>query len=1073
MAKNNNFIFKTESTIMNNLTNINNFSDINNSEQINSKTDDLISLESCESTSLESCKSTSLESCKSTNLESFNVEFNTEYNSEYQDKIYDKYIKNDKIKSIKFNDEIKNIEKQDYDFNISVLKNNLNELKKNINTNMYLFRNDKEHIIKICSNKNCVKLNCSNECYKNDLYKSFWNFNRGIKTTYNLLFKILLSCQIFRIQCKCCENGVYTNYFNELDKKFASKQKVSTIFENLTNNFEPIKTLELNINFLINKFMGTIGILDCECKFKNKYHSFYTFEYLNYSNIIKIYVKTIPLAIKLLKIYFEIKDNHEELELIDDTRCIHEDIRYNNLTYCLKKKYNTMNKKYLTEIVMKLDLINSWIIDSIKITNILLNQQSLEYFIFYLENKPNKLINNFNKIYNLNNNFLDLNYISNKNSIIKIINLNYNKLIVDDIDKLYLLIYKQLMNRNKHISNYDVNTIIINYIYETINYKNIKIAFKWLEYIKNIQKTNLNEQTKFELEKIFNSLLDNSIIDVNTKISYLKIINKNQINIIEYDFVNKLIDLKIGDNIILEFDKDENTLFNIGDYKNEQYIKEIIKKCIIKNKPNILDYILFKLNNSIKNYSIDVISIYLLNIKHNEKFHEFEYIDLLKIIIKYFTKTNIKTILNMDENYTSIEYCIKNNFYLSANIFIKNNIDVNISNKKNFNSLLNCFENSNTIIFEYLLNNNPEVIIDFYDGLNLITYLFIYWEKKIIKESNILFIFLYKIFYLIHSTNIGTNLINHQDELNELVGFKILNFNEFNSKEKTLLFKIIIDIINPLEIDNFKQNSSETTLNYPLIIHSMLIDELEITFILLNNLLKNGSIKKNINNDVSRIFDYYLLNTTININFIPIIFKYIKDNRDKCNKFEEKKLQYNLNGINNMIILLFESIKLVLFFIAIKLNKCIQNNVEISNINDVVCLDNEYLNRKNSNGYVEINISSDTNPNQLYTSTNINPNQNTNTIEYLNKHKFKIFKEEINENNLNKNIWVSSTKTTSDIKNNNKLSSDSINLSETNSSNSSNISNISNIKNNINNLYKTGINNQFEISESNVLFDYN
>ena len=71
---------------------------------------------------------------------------------------------------------------------------------------------------------------------------------------------------------------------------------------------EQIKYIELQINFLINKFMSVIGLLDCECTFKGKYYSFYSHNYLNFSLIIKIYTKTIPLIIKLLKIKLRVKN---------------------------------------------------------------------------------------------------------------------------------------------------------------------------------------------------------------------------------------------------------------------------------------------------------------------------------------------------------------------------------------------------------------------------------------------------------------------------------------------------------------------------------------------------------------------------------------------------------------------------------------------------------------------------------------------------------------------------------------------------------------------------------------------
>lgn len=1116
---NNNFIFKTESGISksiyssqqitnNNETlsekNISENDSSNNSQyeiQSEKTKTELSKLSNSESPSseLSHSESTKLSGSEISNSELNNSDlsdsepngnFNTECNSEYQDRIFNKYIKYNKIKCTKFCEEIKDIDKKTNLYSTYVIKNNLNELKKNINTKTYLFKNEEEHIIKICSNKNCNKLSCSKECYKNDLYKSFWNFNRGIKTIYNMLFKILLTHQNFRIQCKCCENHLYTNYLNELDKKFISTQKISNIFENIPNNFEPNVILELNINFLINKFMGVLGILDCECKFKNKYCSLYTHDYLNYSNIIKTYIKTIPLVIKLLKTYFKIKDNHEELVLIDDSRCIHEDIRFNNLTNCLKKKSSQVNKKYLIEMVMKLDLVNNWVIDSIKITNILLNQQSLEYFMYYCEKKPYKLINKFEQIYDLNNNYLDLNYMSNKNNIIKIINLNCNKFKSQDIEKLLSNIYKQLINRNKYITNYDVNAIIINYIYECINYKNITIAFKWLKYIKNIQKNQYDEhyQVKFELEKIFNSLLDNDILNTMTKISYLKIINKNKINIIEFDFVNKLIDLKIGDTIILEFDKEENSLFNIKDYKNETYIKEIIKKCIHKNKVNILDYILFKLNKSITEYNIDIISIYLLDIsnKSNEIDCEFSYINLLKMIIKYYVTSNVKLISSLEnKKYTPLEYCIENNLYLSAYIFIQNSIDINLSTKKDFNLLLNCFEKSNTIIFEYILNSNQNLITNMINGLNIFTYLFIYYEKKIISDSNVLYIFLHKILAHIYMTKIGLDMLNFQDELNELVGFKILNVTEFNSEEKTTLFKIIKNYLNPLEINTFiKKNLSLTTFNYPLIIHSMLLEELEITFLLLNNLLTNGFIKKNLtSSESSKIYDYYLVNNSININFIPIIFKYIKDNRDKCNNFEqENSIQMNKNlnlnftkGTINNIIILLVCLKFILFFVIIKNNSLTNNKISLqSNFNNN--LPNNY---NDTNKYVEITLSSENNPNQLNTITNIEENSdnvyNQNQNNLANKYKHKIFKEtqKIQDKNVHKNIWVS----TSSNNNNNKINitqlSEQINLSD--SLDSIGSSKLSNQKNNINNLYKIGMidSNEFEIFDSDIIFGFN
>jgi hypothetical protein len=143
---------------------------------------------------------------------------------------------------------------------------------------------------------------------------------------------------------------------------------------------------------------------------------------------------------------------------------------------------------------------------------------------------------------------------------------------------------------------------------------NINFGLEFLKFIKHI--TFKNDYYN-KIEYIFNTLLSNETISMDIKISYLKIINKNKINVIQYDIVDKLLNINSGDKIILEFNKEENSLFNIDDYKNNVYISDIIKKCIINNKENILDYVLFNLENSIINFKINPIMIYLLNIPKN------------------------------------------------------------------------------------------------------------------------------------------------------------------------------------------------------------------------------------------------------------------------------------------------------------------------------------------------------------------------------------------------------------------------------------------------------------------------
>ncbi len=1015
------------------------------------------------------------------------IEF-SDYNTELEDKLYNKYIKNG-IKTKKIKEEIKDIEKKTTNaFDLGIIKNNLDETKKNLDQGYTIYRTLPNNSLKICSNQNCSNLSnlskCSKECYKNNLYKSIKNFNRGIKTIYNLLFKLLLSYPNFRIQCKCCEKEEYMVYLNELDKNFIQEKK--NINENINNNLEPIKIMELNINFLINKFMNTIGVLDCECNFKNKYYSFYSHDYLNFSSTIKIYIRTIPKLISFLKSYWEIKDNHEELILIDDSRCIHEDIRYNNLTYCIKKKYNTYNKKYYNELVMNLDLVNVWTIESIKITNILFNQQSLEHFIYNFENKPEQIDILFEKIYNIKNQFLDLNYVSNKKNIITVINDYYKNTNNKKIDKLFEILYKQLVLRNKIITNYNVPNIIINFMIKSIGRNNKLLSFKLLKYIKNIKNTN-NQKNILNLkylEIIFNELLDNSDMNTETKISYLKIINKNNINIIEYDFVNKLIEIDIGDKIILEFNKEENTLFNIDDYSNQNYIENILKKCIINNRKNILDYVLFNLDKSIKEYSIDTISIYLLNIPKitniNKYDLEYKYIDLLNVIIKYYTKNNFKISTELDNTkFTPIEYCIENKLNKSAKILIKNSIGLT-SLKKNFNLFIKCFEKNNFICFENLILKDKSIINYFYNNINILTFIFLYHDKKYITTDSLL-IFLFKIFKIIIEDDIEPILINYQDEYNQLVGFKILNSN-LSSQNKILLFKLISDIVNPLEINNFIfDKNTYNTYNYPLIIHSMLLNELEITFIFLNYLIKNSYIKKNNkSNESIKIFDYYLVNEQININFIPIVFKYIKDNSVQCNIFQNNLV----NNYSNLEFLpsvknTFDFILLIMSFVIILIYS---KNINLNKNNKNIFNNNININiNKNESKYLEITLDSNLDISVYNNLTHDDNNINNNNNEKIKPNS----KTEIKHSSVfNKNIWIQNSNLNSNLikKNINmndliKDNNDLLNYINTNDDNTYNTYNTYNINNSdkINNLIKNqekfNILNDSSVSESDILFE--
>ena len=97
-------------------------------------------------------------------------------------------------------------------------------------------------------------------------------------------------------------------------------------------------------------------------------------------------------------------------------------------------------------------------------------------------------------------------------------------------------------------------------------------------------------------------------------------------------------------------------------------------------------------------------------------------------------------------------------------------------------------------------------------------------------EHNVLIRFLKKIFHVIIDNNLD-NIINYQDDKNQLVGFKILN-SEIKQEYKIILFNYIKEIIDPLEINLFLENKNNN-YNFPIIFYSVLLNEYEITFILL------------------------------------------------------------------------------------------------------------------------------------------------------------------------------------------------------------------------------------------------
>ncbi len=964
------------------------------------------SSESSESNSDESSDNMISSDLESENYKDTEVFEDIMLNKFFNNQIYTKYDVD-----IKKNRDVINI------LDKNILLNNYEKVSQSLENGENIYKKINDENPKLCSNDKCnTKTECKKDCLKNSMYKSIRNTNRGIKTIYHLLFKLVIYNPKYRNFCKCCEDSQYMEYLSQLDKNFNDKKE--NIAEDIKTRLEPKKVTELQINYLINKFMGVLGMLPCECRYRNKYDKFYKDNYLNFKDTIKIYTKTIPHVIKLLKYYHDIKDNHEELVLIKDSRCIHEDIRFNNITYCKKKSYKENVNKLVQEIIMKIDILNDWILQSIKIGIHLYNQQSLEYFIYVLKRKKYVgLIENFNLIYSLNNDLLDLNYESNKKNLFNCI-LDVNTSIPSTtLINLIESIKNQYVYRNKkYFEKYNINDIFVNYIIESFKKSNINIGLEFLKYINNLV---FKKDYSVKLEYIFNTILFDENLSIKTKVSNLKIINKNKINVIEYDIVNKLIENNYGDKIILEFNKDENSLFGLMDYKNKEYIINIIKKCISYNKINILDYVLYNLNNQIKKMNIQPIILFLTGIPKESK-TEYKYIGLLEKMLKYGYDINLRLSLFDETNDTIdlLNYCLINNFSLSAKLLIESDIKIDDG------ILFKCVDNTNHIIINYILKKNPLILNITINGLTVITYLFEV-SKKNKFSSDLVMRFLIKLTEPIVKNLISDKILNFQDEKNELVGFKILN-SSLGPNNKKILFGILRDKINPLEINKIEKNNINL-YNFPLILYAVLTNEYEITYILLNYLFKNGVIKKNVINGTGSIFDYTHNSNKININFIPVILKFLQDNyKEEINIDKEynKEIYLESDILSIKLFVLISSMIIINLIYGyenkrksnIILNKINKQILEKSNQDNSLILsesseftssnliknkisNKEYLNNKfenlNSNGYIEITVDSSAN-NILNTdlsddySSNKNIWLNSNTNELGNKIKRNI-----------------------------------------------------------------------------------
>lgn len=768
--------------------------------------------------------------------------------------------------------------------------------------------------------------------YRESFIKSLWNNYYVIKTIYNILFRITIIDYRLREKCKCCNH-----------------------------NKETEKTEELIT--MINKFFNIIKLLPCECNYRKmieendkENNRFIREDYLNFLQYMKIYNKTINKTINLLIDYYKLDKNkfNKEISILDEKYCIHEDIRFNNMVNCKKNK-NEINKKGIDigELVNKLYNMNIWIYENYKVNILYYNFQSYTYFLelinkyeteYTKNNKNNNIfIENINRIYKISNEILNIEFnINNKKIIHYVINSNFdNEFIISVLN----ILFKQIKLRNN--INKEYNDIIVEYIFYAINLNRINIG---INILKNYNYNNFKEENEL-LISLYDNIIENKNIILMDKILFLEIICENRM-INNYDFINKIIENYDGDKIMNKFI--DNNIFLINDkYNNEVYIKNIIKKTLLYNKPIILGYILKKFRILIELYEIRIIDIYFNYINKN---NEYENINLLKMII--YSKI-VKSEINL------AEYCINNNLYLSFKLLISNKII-----KPSFIDLINAINNNNFIITYNILIYNPEFINYYYDDkIRLINYLF---------ENNCDDNFIIRILFVLLKKDIID--VNYDDNYNSNIVYEIINSN-FDKYDKIKLIKYIIDRIDCIKIYN----------NIPLIMYSIILDEYEICYILLKKMMNDKLvINRNIYLD-NNILNYYLEDNN-NINYVPFIVKYIKDiyENEKYKKnilYIDSIIDNNLLIIDEILIIIF-NILLVLASYYIKENNNDENKTQIS-INN-----NDYSNFTNNNSIKSIK-SNKTNKSNSNIFIKIGEKENKNRI------KNQLYIEEIDINDIN------------------------------------------------------------------------
>jgi hypothetical protein len=650
----------------------------------------------------------------------------------------------------------------------------------------------------------------------NILYNALYNYGTYIKSVYYILLKCKINNSEFRDECPCCSK----NIMNKFD---------------INNEFIP---LNIKINVCIKKFMSMIDLLPCYCNFKiiiDK-QTFYKGDYYNFKDTYKLYLEIIPNLILLLNDYYDVNNSSGELKLLPNNRCIHEDIRYNNIKNCIHK--NQINNN-ISDYIVQLNKINNYILKNIKYVLYLFSEQSIQFFKTTLS-QPN-ILNYFKKIYVKQFSVIDLNHVNNGNTIFDIlINSSIQIIQLKNIFEILIIELGKTIN---------VNNKIISFILDCIKSKKYELAIELFTFYK-YENITYNEDIKYIIQTIFKQELTTEI-----KYIFLKCIYEKKINCVN------LLQIILEDESLIEYLDNSECYEKTCDNLNYE---KLLNDCIKQNKKAFLKYFLHKYSKKINNAYIN----YFSNIQSDN-------IDILNTITEYNYNINIKINPTTFEtgNICLFYYCIKKNLIQSAIILINN--DIQLNNLYNGVSLLIlCIQTNNYELASHLIFKNQELINVFHENISPVNIL-------LSKMSN-------SQHYLYLLNNLIQFNTNYTDEYNLHIGFELLK-SPLKNHEKLMLFNSIKYKINPLiEWKN------------PLIIECIIRNEYNIAYIInqnMNNVIYTpllNHILQNINSNYINIFTFEYQPVIHIINIILIILCINKMNTINIKiKMTEEITDYN------------------------------------------------------------------------------------------------------------------------------------------------------------------------------------